>query len=145
MTQLLETYFPGLAGSRYEITSPATPRYNCVAWAVGEQNRFWWPAHRFHYWPPEAPDENSVAAFRTMLELRGYTECQSPVHQEGVEKVALFAQDGDPKHLARQLPDGSWTSKLGPNVDIKHNLHDLEGAEYGQVALVMERDREAER
>lgn len=31
-------------------------------------------------------------------------------------------------HVARQLPDGRWTSKLGPDEDIEHNdLHALEG------------------
>ena len=24
--------------------SPATPRYNCIAWAAGENHRRWWPA-----------------------------------------------------------------------------------------------------
>ena len=45
----------------------------------------------------------------------------------------------EPKHAARQLPSGRWTSKLGFLEDIEHALHDLEGTEYGAVVLVMKR------
>jgi hypothetical protein len=44
-----------------------------------------------------------------------------------------------PKHAARQLPSGRWTSKLGPMEDIEHALHDLTGMAYGSVVLVMKR------
>jgi hypothetical protein len=59
--------------------------------------------------------------------------------ESGFEKIALFASDGVPKHAARQLESGRWTSKLGTREDIEHALHDLEGAIYGSVALVMKR------
>ena len=52
----------------------------------------------------------------------------------------MFADDqGTPLHAARQLPNGRWTSKLGELEDIEHVLHDLEGAAYGSVVLVMKR------
>jgi hypothetical protein len=44
-----------------------------------------------------------------------------------------------PKHAARQLPNGRWTSKLGVSEDIEHALHDLTGLIYGSVALVFKR------
>jgi len=44
-----------------------------------------------------------------------------------------------PLHVARQLPSGRWSSKLGALQDIEHDLHDLEGTEYGSVVLVMKR------
>jgi len=41
--------------------------------------------------------------------------------------------------VARQLADARWTSKLGGLEDIEHALHDLVGAEYGTVALILRR------
>lgn len=48
-----------------------------------------------------------------------------------------------PKHAARQLASGRWTSKLGKLEDIDHALHDLEGMLYGAVVLFMKRPRPA--
>lgn len=52
--------------------------------------------------------------------------------------------DGSPTHAARQLPDGTWTSKLGKDVDISHDsLDGLSGDRYGTPALILRR-REGE-
>jgi hypothetical protein len=59
--------------------------------------------------------------------------------EEGYEKVALFALLGAPKHAARQVPGGRWTSKLGEREDIEHELHALTGQVYGSVARVLKR------
>lgn len=60
--------------------------------------------------------------------------------EPGFEKVAVFAISEDiPAHVARQLPNGRWTSKLGQLEDIEHELHALEGAEYGRVVQVLRR------
>ena len=39
----IEAAFPALVGTGYFVTSPATPEYNCIAWAAGETDRWWWP------------------------------------------------------------------------------------------------------
>ena len=45
-------------------------------------------------------------------------------------------------HAARQLPDGWWTSKLGPDEDILHRTpQGLAGDLYGHVRMVMKRSR----
>ena len=55
-----------------------------------------------------------------------HENCESGDLEVGFEKVAIYAQaDGAPTHAARQLPDGTWTSKLGQEVDIGHT--DLQG------------------
>ncbi|HEY7428267.1 MAG TPA: hypothetical protein VH682_28795 [Gemmataceae bacterium] len=41
-----EVLFPRLNGTAYRITSPASDVYNCIAWAAGETNRWWWPVAR---------------------------------------------------------------------------------------------------
>ena len=66
--------------------------------------------------------------------------CLSDSLESGFEKIALFVDpSGMPTHAARQLTDGRWTSKLGASVDIEHSLRDLEGDQYGRVALVLRR------
>ncbi len=77
-----------------------------------------------------------VAAFASL----GYTVCEGEGPEAGCEKIALFADaDGRPTHASRQLPGGRWTSKLGKLEDIEHELHDLEGAVYGAVVLILKR------
>jgi hypothetical protein len=54
--------------------------------------------------------------------------------ETGFEKIALFANaDGTPTHLARQITNGRWSSKLGTLQDIEHDLLAVCGAEYGKV------------
>ena len=53
----LERLFPKLARAGYRVMSPANPRYNCIAWAAGTEDTWWWPPGGFngHYWPASAP------------------------------------------------------------------------------------------
>jgi hypothetical protein len=141
MVKILETLFPGLAGSGYRITSPKDRRYNCVAWAAGEDHRWWSPdlAGRY-YWPVRATRTETLKAVSEAFGTLGYVECDTDAPEDGFEKIALFADtNGTPTHVARQLATGSWTSKLGELEDIEHDLRALEGSEYGQVAKVMKR------
>lgn len=63
------------------------------------------------------------------------------------ERVALYELRGELKHMARQLRDGTWTSKCGGLEDITHfTLDALESlgphppkAEYGSPVLYMKR------
>ena len=47
--------------------------------------------------------------------------------------------NGIPTHAARQLPDGSWTSKLGQNIDVQHTIFSIQDGDYGSVAVFMRR------
>jgi hypothetical protein len=97
------------------------------------------------HWPDGVARSETIAAFRDAFATLAYTECDSPDLEPGFEKIALFADtDGTPRHAARQLPGGLWTSKLGELEDIEHVLHDLEGIAYGSVVLLMRRPLPAE-
>ena len=37
----IDRHYPRLADAGYEITSDATPVYNCIAWAAGDTTRWW--------------------------------------------------------------------------------------------------------
>ena len=61
--------------------------------------------------------------------------------------MVLYADGDSPKHMARQLPDGMWTSKCGAGEDITHyTLDALESygplpwkGHYGCPVLYMKR------
>jgi hypothetical protein len=77
-----------------------------------------------------------IAAFATL----GYAACADGALEPGFEKVALFVDaQGKPKHAAKQLPNGKWSSKLGLEEDISHILWGLEDAEYGNVVQYLKR------
>jgi hypothetical protein len=137
MVEHLESLFPGLRGSACQVTSPANDLYNCVAWAAGESQRWWWPDR---YWPAGASRLETLECFEAVFASLGYRVCADDDVGAGFEKIALFADaEGFALHVARQLPGGRWTSKLGELEDIEHALHSLEGVEYGLVVRIMQR------
>jgi hypothetical protein len=140
---MLEDHFPNLAGKAYQITSPRSWDYNCVAWAAGDPANRWWPSDDDRdFWPANVQRVESVSAFLDAFGRLGYATCNGDELEVGSEKVAILADTaGDPLHVARQLASGRWTSKLGALEDIEHDLRDLERDQYGQVALIMRRPR----
>jgi hypothetical protein len=140
---LIEECFPEIADWGYDITSDITCEYNCIAWAAGDDTRWWWPSSSDDgsaYWPSGVPREVDVRAFAVAYRTLGYSECESPEHEAGFEKIAIFAlPSGEPTHAARQLDATGWTSKIGKLQDIRHPLRALEGNEYGRVVLFMKR------
>ena len=143
----IEQAFPKLRSSGYDITSPADPRYNCIAWAAERNDRWWWPNHPFdsgYYWPMAVPNDERLETFVTAFEMLGYEPCPDAPLETDFEHVAIFVKDDRVSHAARQLPDGTWTSKLGPQEDISHELDALhDNNEYGKVAQIMRRTRQA--
>lgn len=58
----------------------------------------------------------------------------------GFEKIALYAKGNEFMHVARQSPNGKWSSKLGRLEDVEHDsLEVLEGDAYGYPKLFMRR------
>jgi hypothetical protein len=142
MVEHIKVLFPKLQTAPFRVTSVRDPIYNCIAWAAGVTNDWWWPLENPEeaHWPDGVPRLRTLEAFRAAFAILGYSVCLSEELEQGFEKVALFANvTGLPTHAARQLPTGHWTSKLGKGEDIEHELHDLEGDLYGRVAVVMKR------
>lgn len=134
--------FPNLRNNNYIITSPKTEDYNCIAWAASDQDNWWWPDEdELYYWPDEAPRENTIEAFIQAYGLMGYVICDNNDLEEGFEKIALYALNGEPTHAARQLNNGNWTSKIGSCEDIEHTLDGLVGNVYGIVAQFLKRPK----
>jgi hypothetical protein len=137
--------FPRLALDGFELTSPVDKNYNCVGWALGVDQK-WWPPGAARqlvgswYWPNE--DQSvTVEAFEVAFAERGYEPCADGELEESYEKLALYVNSSNvPRHVARQIPDGSWSSKIGEDVDIRHmTLEGLYGDDYGEVRAFMRR------
>ena len=139
---------PNLNDANCVVTSPRHNGYNCIAWAVGDSSRWWWPSPLpgSAYWPRGVPLEESIQAFIQAFGTKGFTPCADSSLEDGVEKIALFAnQVGGllvPTHAALQLESGEWTSKLGPLEDIMHITSDaVNGPLYGQAVQFLSRAR----
>jgi hypothetical protein len=147
MVEGIELAFPALQSKNYVITSPQSDIYNCIAWAAGDTSGWWWPDDpgqpESSKWPVGVQRKDTLEAFREAFVTLGFATCDHDQLETGFEKIALFALAGKPKHAARQLPNGRWTSKLGPMEDIEHSLDDLSGLVYGAVVLVMKRSYQA--
>jgi hypothetical protein len=126
--------------------SRATTKYNCFAWAAWEDTRWWEPdPFNINYWPPSAPRELTMGAVIAAYSTRGYLPCGDASLEPGFEKIALFAITDPwgaiiPTHAARQLPDGRWTSKLGPFEDVEHTTVDaVDCPTYGSTAQFLKK------
>jgi len=150
--------FKKLTPATCEITSPVSGRYNCIAHAALDCRRKWWPnrylpqARKHRYWPDSVDSVRTVKAFIETFEIEGFRECADGSLEPGYEKLALYVSpiptidnplpNDAPTHMARQLPCGKWTSKLGQEQDIVHDLPEgLEGDDYGALWKYLKRPR----
>lgn len=138
---------PRLDRSNHTVTSPPATRCNCIAWAAGEDFRFWWPdSLGIAYWPHGIERSETTEAFVCAFGTLGFSPCPDGDLKPGIEKIALYGKGPEgrevPAHAARQLESGRWTSKLGPFVDIEHlNVEDVAGPVYGRVVCYLCRQR----
>jgi len=137
---------PVLKRISYRIVLPETQQYNCIAWAAGDQTRWWHPFRRAHCYWPLADDSHSMTNYLAAFGTVGYRICEyDPSCETGIEKIALYAWPGADgcSHAARQLPSGVWTSKCNDMPGVAHLLpSDLEGRQgYGRVVAYMSRPR----
>lgn len=141
---MIESLFPKLAGTTYRKTSADTELYNCIAWAAGEDDRWWepgGPSDVGYYWPTGVSEGYDLQCLVDAYHSIGYRACDTATVEAGFEKIAVYGDsNGMWTHAARQLPSGAWTSKLGPCEDIEHERpDDLEGKDYGSVYCFMKR------
>jgi hypothetical protein len=138
----IEDWFPLLSSGTYKITSPVDLGYNCIAWAAEDIVHKWWPDRlNLGFWPNGVPRAETLDAFEQAYATHGYKRCLNGAPVPGFQKIVVYVSaDGKPTHAARQLPDGTWTSKLGDCEDIMHVSPDgVSGDLYGSPALFMMR------
>lgn len=80
--------------------------------------------------------------YKSAYATLGYNDCDNPGLEGGVEKIAVYDPNDMPKHVARRLGTGRWTSKLGDLKGIDHaTLEFLEGTSYCYPVAIMGRPR----
>lgn len=133
--------FPKLNLANHRVTSDASPLYNCIAWAAGRNDAWWEPFQAAgYYWPPGIPADYTFSSLVKLFESLGYTLCESAHPEADYGKIAIYGEQDEWEHVARQLADSLWTSKLGADEDISHDGHDLlEGPRYATVVSIMRR------
>lgn len=137
---------------RLRKASPDTIDYNCIAWAAEDNTKRWDPdPWGIYYWPETVPRRSSIQAVVAAYESIGYKVCDNTGIESGFKKIAIYADSLDmPKHVARQLPDGEWTSKLGDGVDVEHpfvtiweraimQMMPIDLSSYGRLVKIMKK------
>ncbi|MGD1044064.1 MAG: hypothetical protein ABR936_01920 [Bacteroidota bacterium] len=138
----IEQNYENLNTDNSEPKSPYDPFYNCIAFVAGDTKNRWWPINDpAYYWPSGRPLEESTDNFIDTFCLKfGYIQCESGSLEEGYEKIVLYVKDDTPTHMAIQLSNGKWKSKIGKYEDIEHNSPEvLNGHGYGEAKYYMKR------
>ena len=93
--------FPALRNDQLLITSPKTPIYNCIAFAAGDESRWWWPdVARVSYWPRGVQRSVRLAVFQQAFESLGFRPTGHASLEPGIEKIVLYCKDGLLTHAA---------------------------------------------
>ena len=133
--------FPESKNDPFLKTSPQSRSYNCIAWAYGDNTRWYWPdPYNIYYWHPELPREENLDNFISLFKIKGYELCNSGTFEKGYIKIAIFCdKNNEPTHAAKQLENGYWSSKLGENIDVQHTIKSIENGIYGNVKVFMKK------
>ena len=132
----VDSDFPRLAKEGYTVTSDPDCVYNCIAYAAGD--RFTWWSHAYGFYWPNASRTPRINSLVEVFEGLGFERCADASYERGFTKVALYEKNGNWRHAAVQLEDGTWSSKLGPEEDINHQTPEsVTGDSYGDVHCIM--------
>ena len=138
---MLDILFPNAPRFSIALKSAASPRYNCIAFAVYCEAVPIWPDED-NSWPIGMPRNETVDQIIEFFRLVGFEVCSDSDTQFDAkfEKVAIYAADGFPQHVAIQQRDGGWKSKLGVLADIWHrDPYVIQDAGYGRVVKILRR------
>lgn len=145
----LRGLFPNLTCDQRTITSPIDKNYNCVAWVIGDKLKWWEPFGVIvpapfspYYWPEDVPQGDQPDTYVNLFETLGFEITENGELEIGFEKLAIYVCNGKFKHVACQLQSGIWSSKIGGQEDIQHELCDLEANHeysYGEVQIFMKK------
>jgi hypothetical protein len=137
-------YYPNLRTGNYHKTSEETNIYNCVAWVFNIKTEPIDLSVDENGDPMPVPQYLMPQVYIEYFEQRGFTKCDTPDLEAGIEKIALYVHtSGTFEHVALQLENGNWSSKVGEYEDIEHyNLEAIEKPDYmGIASIFMKRER----
>jgi len=97
-----------------------------------DDQNWWWPdVHGIYYWPPGITRSETIQSFSEMFSSFGFSKIPEDDVVNFEESVVLYTSGSDPKHAARKLDNGHWSSKIGQYKDIEHTLYGLAAGMYG--------------
>lgn len=132
--------FPNLSADKFVGIGPASERYNCIAWTLGNRSEWVWPGTR-------------VEDFDKLYATQGYKPMDSLdlSNDPSLEKVVIYGRKPmtgkgplEVTHGALMDEQGRFTSKIGTQPLIRHNsADDLTGPSYGEPVRVYVRPRQS--
>jgi hypothetical protein len=72
----------------------------------------------------QGDNPHDLDCYVALFETWGFLRCADAQYEEGFLKIALYADNRSFQHVAKQLRDGTWSSKAGRLHDLRH--HELE-------------------
>lgn len=134
--QYLIDVFPDLAKDiHFKILSDCTPVYNCIAWAMGYDDR--WVDIYFapgHWWPSGVARTSRPEALIAAFEAEGFEMSDNFMPEDGFSKVVLYKNEntGEWTHAARIVTSEIEYSKFGAAWDGLHSHNVLCNTASGQ-------------
>lgn len=151
---LLKKWFPHLnrKSALFRVTSPRDESYNCIAWAMGLNDRWVDPDEASgHWWPLKFNDINTQMETQGLIrafEKMGFRICGDDKKEKYFDKVALYYNPAKNAwtHAARVISPDEYHSKAGKAWDFHHGPGDaLENKysqdSYGLVYAIMKRPK----
>lgn len=141
--------FPALADDcLFKITSAISSSYNCIAWAMGFENR--WGDYetfqgqdldniRFSWWPEGIEKSLECRALIKAFEALGFRETKNSNYDPEFDKAVLYSNHGLWTHASRITGKGVEHSKFGSQWDAYHGQQKFSGTIYGTPFAYMER------
>lgn len=122
---LLISIFPDLANdNNFKILSECTPVYNCIAWAMGYNDRWVSPfLYPGYWWPDGVVRSMAPEALIQAFQVEGFEMSDDILLEDGYSKVVLYKNlAGDQwTHAARIVTDDTEYSKFGQSFDGQHS------------------------
>lgn len=142
--------FPDLESDKnFKILSECNNVYNCIAWAMGYDDRWVAPFRKpGFWWPKGAQFDMSPAALVQAFIVEGFELCDSDAIEDGYSKVVLYKNPtlNEWTHAARVIACGIEYSKFGGAWDGLHSHNVLcrtglgyESQSYGVAYAYMRR------
>ena len=144
-TEVIKKWWPRLKKNKFHFTSEQTPYYNCFSWAMKVTNIWmdmYYFSNKFNIKYSEL-DHSANGYAEILKKYFNYEICPDGSFEKNMEKVVLYENKyGEWTHIARQLDNGNWTSKLGKLEDIEHyNINCLSDGDYGNPVIYMRKQK----
>lgn len=122
------------------LLSAETFQYNCIAFALGMEDRWVDPEEiPWHWWPP-VPKGESVDHLKEAFKYFGFEDCGSNDSVEELyDKIAIYELNNCWTHAAKVISSEVYHSKFGASYDGRHSGGNVLQLRYGNVCAFMKR------